>query len=161
MMAVMAVAALTANAQVYLGGDLNLATRSGYTNYTIMPEIGYNFSDKWAAGLGIGYTGLTQEDPILQENVTTGTFKLAPYARYTFAKTGMASFFCDGGVEFQFPKGGDTAVEFGLKPGVSLAVSEKFSLVAKLGVLTYNTDSEIFSIGVKNTEISFGALYNF
>ena len=60
MMAVMAVAALSANAQVWLGGSFALdfsknTAKENMTSFEIAPEVGYNLSDKWAVAMALGF----------------------------------------------------------------------------------------------------------
>ena len=54
---VLVISSLTAGAQVYLGGEVGLWRdwNNNETTFALQPEIGYQFSDKWAAGLQIGY----------------------------------------------------------------------------------------------------------
>ena len=89
---VAALAAVSMNAQVYIGGSVaieawssqKLAGDKSETAFKIMPEIGYNLSDEWAIGTVIGY----QSDKFNGVNgVSESAFSIAPYARYTFYKT--------------------------------------------------------------------------
>ena len=56
-------AAVSMNAQVYVGGSLafeswssqKLAGDKSETVFKLLPEIGYNLSDEWAIGTVIGY----------------------------------------------------------------------------------------------------------
>lgn len=161
-MAVMAIMALGVSAQVYVGGSL------GYTHaktdlgsddqFTIAPEIGYNLNDSWAIGAGLNYTWV--KDAYNQ-------FEINPYARYTYFRTDLVSLFVDGGVDLGFskPDEGDTSVVWGigLKPGISLNLNEKFSLVAHMGFLGYQDLKErgkVYGIDLHNN-LSFGFYYNF
>ncbi len=187
--ALVAVASLSANAQVYLGGTLGFQTgkvQEGADNiskFTIAPEVGYNFNEKWAVGLAIGFT--TQNGkfdglhPVTDAVVTDvpmsgkfaksySTFAIAPYARWTFAKTGIASFFLDGGFAAAFYNNdGGNVWNIGIRPGVKLSASEKVDFVAQIGTLGYSWASKkagkgnMFGIGVDNTTIKFGVYYNF
>ena len=181
--ALVAVASLSASAQVYVGGTLGFKSSKpadgldNVSKFTIAPEIGYNFSEKFAAGIQIGFTtanGAYEIDEINQ-TISGGkypksqsTFSVAPYARYTFAKTGIASFFVDGGFAAQFMNNeGGNKWQIGIRPGVKLSASEKVDFVAQLGYLGYTWASEKagkgneFAFGVDNTAISFGVYYNF
>lgn len=164
LMAAMAVASLTANAQVWVGGALGYDYDDGYANantITISPEVGYNLSDKWAIALDIDFS------VNFGDGNTTTKFALAPYARYTFAKTGVASFFVDGGLNVgtEKMKGAPSQTTWGIgfKPGVSIALSEKLSLVTKIGVLGYqhyDGGRNQFGLGVDNQLVVFGAYYS-
>jgi hypothetical protein len=181
-MAVMAAATLTANAQWWAGGSFALNFdnngRNGdqnTTSFEIAPEVGYNLSDNWAVAIALGFG--TTNNAAVSEGVDSyyggkldeanNYFKVAPYARYTFAKTGPVAFFVDGGVGFKFFNH-DRGTQFnvGVRPGIAFNASKKVSLVAALGYLGYQKDSEKagdgsrFGLGVDN-KISFAAYYNF
>ena len=183
LMAAFAVASLAANAQIYVGGSLGFKTgkaADGADNtykFEIAPEIGYNLSEDFAVGIALGFANYNGD--FNAENwATTPTkysesltdFKISPYARYTFWKTGIASFFVDGGVDIRLRnKDRGTVMALGLRPGVKLSASEKVDFVAQLGMLGYQFTSEkanpskanTFGLGVDNTNIKFGVYYNF
>lgn len=53
--------AVCANAQVYLGGNVGIASvdyggDDDETIYSLLPEIGYKFNDNWAAGVMFGWS---------------------------------------------------------------------------------------------------------
>lgn len=55
----MALVSVCASAQVYIGGTAGISSNKigdgdSKTAYTLMPEIGYQFNNKWEAGLEIG-----------------------------------------------------------------------------------------------------------
>lgn len=182
MIAVMAVAAVSANAQWYIGGSFGLnftkATKDAdsQTTLNIAPEVGYNINDKWAVGAQVGFGMANNLTNGLEGNLTGTSFTIAPYVRYTFAQTGIASFFADGYVGFsstnfrgnaKFDKSG-SLFSIGVRPGVSLKASDKVSLVAILGNLGYSKYSDEvfgggsnFGINADNTDISLGVYYNF
>ena len=85
--------AVCANAQVYLGGNVGIASvdyggDDDETIYSLLPEIGYKFNDNWAAGVMFGWSkaGLQIDNGefATSERLTTHTFEISPYARYTF-----------------------------------------------------------------------------
>lgn len=183
MIAVMAVAAVSANAQWYIGGSFGLnftkATKDAdsQTTLNIAPEVGYNINDNWAVGAQVGFGMANNLTNGVEGNLTGTSFTIAPYARYTFAKTGIASFFADGYVSFsstnfdasrnlKSDKSG-SVFSIGVRPGVSLKASDKVSLVAILGNLGYSKASDElgggsnFGINADNTDISLGVYYNF
>lgn len=138
MMAVMAVAAVSANAQVYVGGSFGFSqeheSNSGVSdnNFTIVPEVGYNLNEKFAVGATLGYT---------YTGITNGTHKnkweIAPYLRYTYVKAGNFSAFVDGGINYATThtkglKKNTNDFGFSVNPGIAYAVSDKVTLVAHL-----------------------------
>ena len=165
-MAMMAICAVSANAQVWIGGNLgyDFDKNNGVKTHaiSISPEVGYNLSDKWAIAANLDYT----YGKVVNAG-SVNTFTITPYVRYTFAKAGMASFFVDGGLEggVQKVEGFDAEGVFGIgfQPGVALQISPKVSLVTKLGCLGYRhtDDHDQFGFGVNNETITFGAYYSF
>ena len=102
---VAAFAAMSMNAQLYVGGSFAFEAWSSQkkagdkseTVFKLMPEIGYNLTDEWAIGTVIGY----QSDKFNGVNgISESAFTIAPYARYTFTKLGKVNLFVDGGVGF-------------------------------------------------------------
>lgn len=75
-----AMVALSAKAQVYVGGTVSLWHNDDVdaTTFTLNPEVGYNLNEKWAVG-GI----LTFSHSKLDEG-KYNAFGLAPYARYSY-----------------------------------------------------------------------------
>ncbi len=115
LMAAFAVATLTANAQVYVGGTLGFSsdktpgivnnTGSDYTktDFTIAPEVGYTLSDKLGIGLkldlGFG-NGKTEYAPSGSKKTSTTSLTVNPYVRYQAFQVGKFNVFVDGGVFF-------------------------------------------------------------
>ena len=175
-----ALTAITANSQSWVGGSLGLDVTSAeggstITTITISPEYGFTINDKWDIGV------VLEEEVSFVGDYDLNVISLEPYARYTFAEAGIASFFVDGGIgfgcEYTNYKGKEfdnTAWGFsiGFKPGVKLSLTEDFSLVAKLGFLGYKrfeaTDSHTnagtynsFGFKVDGDALSLGAYWNF
>ena len=167
-----AMATLTvAKAQVYVGGTVGFASSkadsdaSTETSFKIMPEVGYNLSDKWAIGTTLGYAdgsinlaGLNFGDAKL--------FTIAPYVRYTFFKSNLVNLFLDGGVGYSNLKVNDVksdVLEIAIKPGLAVNLSENVSLVAKYGFLGYEKfeDASNFGLNLNGNALSFGFYYSF
>lgn len=141
--AIAAIVSLGAAAQdFYVGGSI-AAWRNGTEHTTtmgILPEIGYNLSDKTAIGTTIGWTYNHTSD-----KVTTNLFEIEPYYRYFFFKSGIVGMFLDGaagigaGRTSYDGEHSKTAVtwEIGIKPGISVALSDKCSIEAHVGMLGY------------------------
>jgi hypothetical protein len=159
---------LAANAQVYVGGALGYSTEketkdaSSVNSFTFAPEVGYNFDQHWTAGLLINYTSVSKDD------VTLSGFGVGGYARYNFLNTGIVTLFVEGGAgvtAYNKDRGNNFYVS--LNPGLSVALSERVSLVGKTGLLGYSKNSDklgggsSFGIGVDNTDISLGVYYHF
>ncbi|MCX4292641.1 MAG: outer membrane beta-barrel protein [Prevotella sp.] len=171
LMAAFVVASVAASAQIYVGGSLGFESSKenkdadALTSFSILPEVGYNLSDNLAVGIQLGYASQEQGD-----EYTVSAFSVAPYARYTFAKSGAASFFVDGGIIFTAYGSDAEGSNFGvgLRPGVKFAVSDKVDVVAKTGFLGYSKNSEkfngggsAFGLSIDNTDLTLGILFNF
>jgi len=168
--------AATMNAQVYVGGSLSVNAWSSQKNagdrsettFNIMPEIGYNINDAWAIGTVIGYEN-NKWNGVDNLGLSESAFKIAPYARYTFAKSGKVNFFVDGGFGYTTAKDADwNSFEVGLKPGLSVALSDKVSFVSHIGFLGYyvlNPDGDKnnvskFGLDLDSSNLSFGLYFN-
>ena len=174
--AIVAVCAISANAQIWAGGSLGFNVEDHkrwaetQTDFTIAPEIGYSLNEKWDVAAALKFGIRNNEDGIKDNNTTT--FEIQPYARYTFAEAGIAKFFVDGYVGFgsEKPKGHDAATTFkiGVRPGVKVALSDDICLVSTLGNLGYKSTKDIplvgdvneFGFNLDNT-INFGIYFNF
>lgn len=172
---VAAFAAVSMNAQVYVGGSFafeawssqKLAGDKSETVFKIMPEIGYNINNEWAIGTVIGY----QNDKFNGVNgVSESAFTIAPYARYTFSKLGKVNLFVDGGVGFTSASKADwTELEVGFKPGLAVNLTDNLSFVSHIGFIGYdllNPDGDdnnisMFGLSLDATDITFGLYYSF
>lgn len=162
---------MAASAQVWMGGSLGLDFKKPEggkteTSLTVSPEVGYTLSDKWDIAIAIN------ENYVSCDGESANSISVEPYARYTFAKAGIASFFVDGGVSIGSVEYSDgnwydesvMAYTIGFRPGVKLAISEKVCFVTKLGFLGYQKveDSyENYGFNVNNNALSFGMYWSF
>ena len=188
MIAVMAVAAISANAQAWIGGNIGFTTNKtsvegdkidSNTTFEIAPEVGYNLDENWAVALKVAFSH-NNNGAIDFAGETfgvgnTNTFKVNPYVRYTFVKAGSFSAFVDGGVSYatSHVSGMENNVNtfgVGFNPGIAYAISPKVSLVAHLGDLAYqNSSLKVGDVKFKNNAfkfdifngVSFGAYYAF
>lgn len=173
-----AMVAVAMNAQVYVGGSLGFASYDNgnktQTAFKFLPEIGYNFDENMAVGITLGYTqGSTDAAWLLNDpSEDVKTFSVAPYLRYTFAKTGKVSFFADGRFEYaHIDNDGAKANAFGvgIVPGISVALTDNLSFVSHIGFLGYQQAKadvdgakavSTFGLDIDNG-LSFGLYYNF
>lgn len=176
LMSIVAVfAAMSMNAQVYLGGSVafeawssqKLAGDKSETVFKIMPEIGYNINDEWAIGTVIGY----MSDKFNGVNgVSENAFVFNPYARYTFAKLGKVNFFVDGGVDFTTASKADwTELAVGLKPGLAVNLTNNVSFVSHIGFIGYDlinpdgdeNNTSKFGLNLSGSDVTFGLYFSF
>lgn len=179
------VATISASAQVYIGGGINFGSHDpgeGETTTSIglRPEIGYKLDDKLSIGIGLGYNHSKTGD------FKTDNWRIAPYARYTFAKWNNVAFF--GEAEFAYEHSEDVTEtrlgnatltttknkyntwSLGVRPGVSIDVTKNLTFLTKIGWLGYSSSKEDvdgakassdfdFDFGGEN--IQFSLIYNF
>lgn len=166
----LALIAFTANAQVYLGGEVGFWRNSdaNRTTFVLHPEVGYNLSDKWALGIGAGFTHQYQNG--LSANGLTAD----PYARWSFVKFGPVSLFLDMGFGVASYKVEDaddskTGWNIGVKPGVRVSLTKKIDFLAHCGFLGYREADDNFApygeqgfgFMLSGYDLSFGINYNF
>lgn len=153
----LAVMAVSAHAQVYLGGSFNFSAKKN-AQVSILPEVGYAFSDNMAAGLVVGYAN--------DESVTwlegASAVLIAPYFRYTFINAGPVRLFVDA--EFQIGivnEGNQSAANWnlGIRPGLALPITDHLSFVGHFGRLGYY--EKTFSFGVNASTFLAGIYYSF
>ena len=170
--------AVAANAQVYLGGSVGVATSAvkggdDVTTYQVLPEIGYKINRDWAIGTVLGWGKGT---PVKIENESRNYVTFEPYVRYTFAHSKYVNAFIDGGfgyTHFNHAKnpGGKSVDQWsaGLKPGVSVNLSKKVSFVAHMGFFGWKSekidgdkkDSHVWGLNLNASNVTFGVYYNF
>ena len=174
--AAIAVAA-TMNPQVNVGGSHGFSydkqDEAKNTDWTVMPEIGYNLDDNFAVGMVIGFTSGKQTLGNVENK--TSSFKVNPYLRYTFLKLDKVNVFVDGGLYYEFEKLADNDAakynNFGVnvRPGVAVNLNDKLSFVSHFGMLGWSTSkSKEDGAKAKNSidinlhsAVSFGLYYNF
>lgn len=166
--AAVAMMALTANAQMYVGGSVCFTSikdskdADARNTFVLAPEVGYNLNENWSVGGSIEYTNWTEGD------ADGDSFGITPYVRYTFCKEGMVNLFVDGGLNYtSFGSKNGSRFGLGVRPGIAVNVNDKISLVAKTGFFGYTKydkdagEGSIFGLGVDNSDLSFGVYYNF
>ncbi len=145
---------LAASAQVYVGGTLNLWNHENQNNFefTILPEVGYSFNDKWTAGLEVGYTSLTK------------AFTVSPYSRYTAVEWGKVGVIVDGSVQLRMADG-NTGFGIGLRPGLKVDITDNLTFISHLGFLGYRDNygysADGFGLTCSGSDLAFGLYYNF
>lgn len=184
--AFLSIMALTASAQVWVGGELyfrrNKATLgdleiNSNTSVGILPEIGYRFSDRWAVALRFEYSHADNGAINLTGQTLTGkanTFSIRPFARYTIYKADKFSFLLDGGLGYGTTKisGYNSLKTFDatISPALSYDLNHHWSLTAHLGRVGYEhlwTDFRNDKLKSNNFDfdvfgsLTFGLSYSF
>lgn len=181
-LALVAMMAATAQAQVFVGGEMNLSTdKTTYdgtklgsnTSFSVAPMIGYELDKEWAMALRIGYGhNTTGSFQFGGDNFggSTNEFYINPFVRYKFVKKGNFFAFIDGGVRFtglHFKGCDDDLNQFrvGLNPGIGYRIAKNVSLTASLGDLSYaytwlgDTKNNAFNLSLTDN-VSFGVQFD-
>ena len=158
--------AIAANAQnLYLGGSFGILhdDNADVTQFSIAPEIGYNFNERWAVGGEISYTHMKYDG-----DIKGNSFSIAPYARFSFYENDLIRLFIDGQVGFSTTKVDGTesenGFEIGFKPGIAFRLCDHFSAIAKYGFLGYRDEyrgSSVSGVALSSEDLSIGFLYEF
>lgn len=150
-----ALVSVCASAQVYIGGTAGISSNKigdsdSKTAYKLIPEIGYQFNNKWDAGIEVGIQkgDVCKISPVGDAT----TFTIAPYVRYAAVES----------------KGGGDFYEVGIKPGLAVKLTKHVEFISKIGFLGYKgyspehgDNSSTFGVDVDASNISFGAIYKF
>lgn len=178
LLAVVMFASLNANAQFYVGGSIGFGSVGGGGNseavFTILPEVGYQLTDKWAIGCIMGYH---KGDGVFTSSQTTENgmvanlaeeFIINPYARYSALSWKSVTLFFDGNLKFTSVIDRGTRFGIGVAPGLAIALTDNISFVTHLGFVGFDSfspkgggsSSTTFGLDLKNN-CSFGVYYNF
>ena len=120
----MALVSVCASAQVYIGGTAGISSNTigdgdSKTAYKLIPEIGYQFNNKWDAGIEVGI----QKGEVCKISPVgdATTFTIAPYVRYTAVESKVVDLFFEGTIGYgSVSKDGGDFYEVGIKPGLAV-----------------------------------------
>lgn len=170
---------ITVNAQdvgqKWIGGSLGLSSTKvkgadAVTNYKILPEIGYMFSDNMGVGIALGYERgqIEIEDAAFKVD----RFVVNPFVRYNFLKGDIGGLFVDGGVKYEHSKVKDVDVKgdmygVGFRPGATINIAKNVSFIGKFGLLGYQhskvgetkTDWFGFDLSLDNVELGINFVF--
>ena len=170
LMLVVAVASLTASAQVYVGGGLGFwhESENDVTTFRLAPSVGYELSEKWAIGAEVAYE-------FVKAGANVQTMEIAPYARWSYFNNKAVRLFVDMGFGVGVVKpedvDGETSWNIGARPGIAVKLNDHFSLLAKVGFLGYDQGGAFGEAGWQKTKrfgfdldgenLTFGIEYTF
>lgn len=170
---VAAIMAVSASAQVYVGGNVGIASvdpgdGDSETVFSLLPEVGYSFDSEWAAGVAFGWSkGALSQNDLSYGALSRRTFEVNPYIRYSAFKGKVVTAFIDGAFGYRHYNGAGNSWSIGLKPGVAVNV-DKFSFVAHVGFVGYRNykpkggdASSVWGVDLDGNNISLGVYYNF
>ena len=176
-LAAVAMMAVSANAQVYVGGSIGIGSvKNGNgdteTTYKFLPEVGFALNNNWSLGVvaGVSKGGCDFSGPYFNQDTDLEAVTINPYARYTLLHGKMVDAFIDGGVGFTSYDDVGTEFNIGLRPGLAVKLNNKVSFVTHFGLLGYRNfnpdyegakNSDMIGFDIDGNNITFGLYYNF
>lgn len=162
-LALVVMALISAQAQVWIGGSVNAQLNKDLKTFTIAPDVGYCFENvPFSVACAFEYEGAFSADEGYSHALT-----VSPYVRYDICDIEERfSLFVDlisdiDALELSF-------FDIGLSPGVSMSISDHWSAEFSYGFLGYRweqlTDQEIghsFELDFKTAAAGFGIYYSF
>ena len=165
--AIVALFAISANAQFWAGGaigfesskDKELDTKIKTSAFNFAPEFGYNFADNMGVGIALS---MDNKKAVVGDNKTKeNLYLVAPYFRYVFMSFGNISLFADAGAEFNLNDDNNNFF-LGVQPGIAFQCNEKITLANRLGKIGYsNVGDGIFTAKAGAYIGQIGIYYNF
>jgi len=174
LMAGITTAALAQEGSVLVYGNAGLSSNkiaddSKSSSYSILPGIGYQFSENWTAGLSFGVYGSRSEFGATV-NKNNG-FSVGPFVRYTHKISDLFSLFGQADVNYNSSKftpfgNPSTTVNgfnVGIIPAVQMNVKNGFALNFGFGGIEYGS-SKVDAPGANSSNsfnLTFGQQVNF
>ena len=173
----LAVAIFTASitvtkAQFYIGGGLGFWINNHVTSFSISPEAGYSFNNRWAVGLGVGLDATFRGDT-WYTNANGSVAKLPrksiyfyaePYVRFNYFSAEKVNLFLDGVIGLSMGTGNISGFQTIIRPGIAINLTKHFSLVGTFGAFGYRQDyrnrTNGFGLNLTNS-LGFGFYYSF
>jgi len=129
--------------------DYTVAT---VNSFTVAPEFGYNFSDRWGAGIEFSVMNSAIHTEQDTQHSYAKTLSFAPFARYTFARWRALSIHADGGFAYMYADGniddsgnysGNETQSGGIfvNPGFTLHVTRCLALTGRVNLFSLSTST--------------------
>lgn len=138
------------------------------TAFGIAPEFGYFFADNMAVGIIAGFN-YSKTDFEAGGEGKEMYLRINPYLRYFLLQQGNFGLYLQGGVNYVRENESKTnTIGVGIIPGVSYAISPKFTATASFGNLGYEYEkvddadaSSKFGLNLNSQSLIFSLSYNF
>ena len=125
----------------WAGGRTTLWAGDDESTVIIAPEVGYNLNQSFTVAASIGFHSYSHD---LWPDESGFVFN--PYIRYNAFKKGVLFGFVDGGAEFGI--GDFKGFQIGLKPGIAVAITNRFVVALQYGFVGYS-DGKGSRIGLR------------
>lgn len=155
------------SSNIYVGGGIVFESTSDETAIAVVPEIGYQKSEKWGIGARFGFGSQGSGD----SKYTIISFK--PYVRQNIMSFGKIDLIFDYQLLYQNEGVKDNKTNtfgLGVSPGLSVKLNNSLSVVTHLGVIGY-TSSKLdvegseavnkFSVKAGTENLGLSIYYNF
>lgn len=148
--------AMTAKAQVFVGGTSAIGYANENFHLGLIPEIGYEFSEKWAAGAGLGFT------LVAGDGNTTAVGNVEPFVRYTPWQSDRLAFDIKAVGDMEFHDG-LCASDLGLRPSFRFFLNKNWDFNADFGLFgaRYNGNEWKPAFIFTGTSVKLGVAYKF
>lgn len=111
------------------------------TTFNFYPGVGYQFAEKWTAGVTGGY-GQEKFNPTTGTDTKSTTYKAGGFARYTHVFNNIFNLYGQGEVYYHGTKDQDiksNGLGVSVTPSVGINVSKGFMLNISFGGISYET----------------------
>lgn len=155
-------AAISANAQWFAGGNVNVDLRRGYNALTFSPDFGYAW-EECPLSVGLSLASDFYQDKELGELFALSSICVAPFVRCTYLSLDRFDLFLELDTDFTLFDGFSWD-DIGFSPGVSFMLTEHWSAEFMIGFIGYyNSDDRNrgFGANMDLSTSSFGIYYNF
>ena len=152
MLLVLASMSVKMNAQWFVGGGSNFGYIKDNFQFTLHPQAGYEFNDRWAVGLGLGFTV-----------VSSDIFGyIEPYVRFNCWNNDKVFVDVKGRTEFLFNEelvGG----QMGVSPSLRYKINDHWQVYGDVGLFgaEYVGGEWCPALGVGSIGITTGVIYRF
>lgn len=151
------VCATASQAQVFVGGTGRIGYADDIFLFAVVPEVGYEFNEKWAVGAGLGLNmGKDGSNTVFQGAAE-------PFVRFTPWQNKHVAFDVKAMAELGFQ---DYLVgaEIGLRPSVRFFLNQHLDVTVDFGIIGASTDGDVWSPAVLFTGMNVpqvGIAYKF
>lgn len=148
--------AMSAKAQVFVGGTGAIGYERETFQLGLIPEIGYEFNEKWAAGAGLGFTLLANDGN------STVIGNIEPFVRYTVWQSDRLAFDVKGLADMEFNHG-LCGADLGLRPSFRFFLNKNWDFNADFGLFGARYDGNDWkpAFFVTGLSVKLGVAYKF
>ena len=155
MLLVLASMSVKVNAQWFVGGTGGIGYFGDHFGFEVAPMGGYEFNDRWAVGLGVGFGAAFTDDG------GNGYGILNPYGRFNCWNNGKLFVDVKGEIDMRLKR--NVSAYVGFSPSLRYAINEHWQLsadVGRVGANIYNGGADPY-FGVTGRDVNLNLIYKF